>query len=1128
MKEPIEKPGRPVRPIPGGKALARLEQFVLERGLTTAGAEPRVRGSAKRRGTAAKRSIVLEAAAAPLSDYLSAFTQNREMLRLAPPQLIQAEWRPLGPYAVPHGQTYGSGAGSRPAVAGRVSAVAVDPSNPAHLLIGAASGGVWESHDGGTIWRPRTDGQPSLAMGAIAFDPSNPLVVFAGTGEGDFFSWLGAGLLRSTDGGTTWALLAAAPFVGRGFYDLVVDPLDGNHVLAGATNGLFESIDGGTTWTQRRAFRTWSISVHPAVAGEPNSTQEMFATCQDGLYRSTDGGTAWTGVALPSTPAGMSRSEVRHAPSDGDVVYVFAAAGTTAYLWRRDTFAGAFALDANPVGVGTGQAWYDWFAGVAPNNPDVVYLGGIEAVRGDRSAGGTWTWTGLSAKATGHSIHPDQHAVAFSPTNANVVYIGNDGGIYVSPDTGITWRSLNQGLCITEFEYLAEHPAYDAWLLGGTQDNGTLRYEGEEVWYHVQDGDGGDCGLNDAAPYTCFHTFFGMGMERSTTGGGWGSWAWIGPTPPAGHSALFYPPLEVNGNLVVQAGSRIFLSTDAGTTWNSVALPASGTQISVATALAAPSASVVYAGTQLGDIYRVQLVGTTWQAPVVLTRPRPGYVSDLIADPTNANRLWVTYSMVGGGHVYRSDDGGTTWLDVSAGLPNIPVNAIELDPSHPDTLWIAADVGVYRTDDAGATWAAYNNGLPNALAKDLLLHGPARLLRVALQSRGVWEIQVDQPQLPDVEVFLRDSVVDRGWQNPSPSGVADPFQQGSNTYFWQCTDIKVDSPPYQTPLAAEVDFEFFEDDHGIFSSGLQHENTTRGRSVRVFVHVHNRGVRSASNVAVKVFFADASLGLPDLPAGFWNNFPNNVLPVVGPWQAIAPHVVLPAVEPGIGRIAAFDWSVPAAAADHSCLLAVVTADNDSIATSELGIGPLVRGNKKCGLKNLLVVNPPPLIGPRVQAVKLRLWGTRRRNRFQMALDRTPAGMLKGIVLTRRLTSRLRLDSRRVPATLRVRRPDDDDKAILAKLFLRHPGLAELFDLRRIFVPVRRGVFLKDLTVDPARPEDVIVLLDPAPKAGRWALLLQGDDGEILGGFSFETNRVEQVPSIAHFVERRLVDAVLVH
>src|SRR5262249_52970768 len=216
----------------------------------------------------------------------------------------------------------------------------------------------------------------------------------------------------------------------------------------------------------------------------------------------------------------------------------------------------------------------------------------------------------------------------------------------------------------------------------------------------------------------------------------------------------------------------------------------------------------------------------------------------------------------------------------------------------------------------------FNNGLPNALVKDLAFHAPSRLLRAGTQSRGIWEIAVDQTTLPDVEVYLRDNIVDTGRLSPSPSNVDDPFHFGSKAFWFQCPDIKVDSPTFQRPSASDVDFEVFGDDesmieHGLqFAGGLQGESPQRNRTVRVFVQVHNRGVKSATNVAVKVFFAASSVTLPNLPNGFWTNFPNNSVQLSSPWQAVAAHKIISAIEPGRAQIVSFDWPVAATVSNN--------------------------------------------------------------------------------------------------------------------------------------------------------------------------------------------------------------------
>jgi photosystem II stability/assembly factor-like uncharacterized protein len=1080
---------------PASKVLARLRQFEMERELGSslveeAGAESQIVVAVGDLGAAAPQAPGVDG---EISPYLAAFYQMQaagpaeEAEKTGMP--IPQGWRPLGPFSVPHGQTYGSGTGSRPAISGRVSSIAVDPGNESHVLVGSAGGGIWETRDGSATYHPRTDNQPSCAIGAIAFDPANPSVVYAGTGEGNFFRRLGVGLLKSTDGGTSWVLIATSPFSGIGFYDLMVDPSNSNRLFAATTGGLFVSTNGGVTWTQQRSQMTWALSIGH-LPGGGGGTQEIFAACADGLFGSTDGGATWAAVALAGAPGGLARMEVAHAPSDPNIAYVFAADNAgAAYLWRRNSANAAFGAETLPA-VSTGQAWYDWFLAVAPNNPDVIYLGEITAWRGTR-AGNNWTWVNIASKTTGDSIHPDQHAIAISPSNPDHIFVGCDGGIFFSPDRGDTWRAINKGLCITEFEYLAQHPQYDAWLIGGTQDNGTERYEGEEMWYHVQDGDGGDCGINAASPYTCYHTFYNMGMERSTAGGAWGSWTFIGPTPPAGHQNLFYPPVEVNASVVVQAGSTVFISSDTGTTWNPVNLPAG-----VASALAIPNATRVYAGTIQGNIYRIDFSGGAWQAPVALTQPRAGWVSGIRVDPTNPNRIWVTYSSLTGGHVFRSNDGGTTWTNVSAGLPNIPANAVQIDPANPDTVWVAADVGVYRSSDAGATWGAFSNLLPNALAKDLVFVPSLRLLRVALQSRGVWEIAVDQATMPDVEVYIRDSVLDTGRLSPSQSG-PDPFNSGSNTYWWECTDVKVDSPPFQQPAASDVDFVVFNDDHGVFASGLMHENAERNRTVRVFVQVHNRGPNPAQNVAVKVFFADASAGLPDLPSGFWTGFPNNSLPAGSPWQAIAPHQTVPALETGRPAVVGFEWPVPAGAAGHTCLLAIITAGNDPVGTTELNVGTLVTTSKKCGLKNLTVVDaaaaPIPMI-------KLDLWGSKKSKWFSIHIDEGDGEgrRIRALVLSKRLTSYAE------KAGLKRTKLTPGDLQGLEKLIKENRRLGEDLDLEGAFQISKQGKWLPEIELDAEKPDPVVVLLDPKAPAGRVSII-QWDEGkkQPAGGFTVE-------------------------
>jgi photosystem II stability/assembly factor-like uncharacterized protein len=1032
---------------------------------------------------------------------------------------VAQTWQPLGPFHMPHGQTYGGGPGSRPPVAGRVAAIAIDPGDPAHILLGSAGGGVWESADTGATWLPRTDDQPSLAVGALAFDPSNRLRAFAGTGEGNVAfegdsNVRAAGLLASTDGGTTWAVMPGTPFVGVGFYKLLVDPVDGNHLLAATTNGLYETA-GGTTWTRRRSNRAWDVSKHPEVPTNAAAGREVFAACDDGLYRSTNGGTTWTAVTLPGLPAGFvpNRMAVCHAPSNGSVVYVFAAGPPQVldpvesqpnrpvrmpkpYVWRRSTFGGAFTAITPPPDLQTGQAWYDWFAAVAPNNPDVLYLGGINVHRGGRQLNGSWRWTNISAKKpTGDSVHPDQHAIAFSPADANVVYVGNDGGIYRSPDAGVSWESLNKGLCITEIEFLAQHPDYDAWLLAGTQDNGTIRYEGQQTWYQIQDGDGGACAVDETSPATCYHAFYGAYLEKSSQGGGWGTWTGTVPDELAEEDGLFYPPLAVNGKLVVRGATQVWVSRNAGGTWKAVPLPG---LTGYPSALTAPSRDRIYAGSAQGELYRLDRSGSNWNVTALTSPSAGGYVSDLLAE----SGLWATVNSGGAGKVYHSTDGGVTWADVSTGIPaTVAIHAIEIDPGTTPpagpTLFVGTDVGVYRTADGGTSWSPLARGLPNVLVKDLALHRGTRLLRAGTQARGVWELSLADGTMPDVAVYLRDHAADTGRVLPSTSNVPNPFTPGTNLFGWQSPDIKSDASPFHVPALDELDFAVYSDDrskvdNGIeFAAGLLDERPVRGQTVRVYVQVHNRGSKPARNVAVRVYTVPGALTWPDLPAGFWTNFPNNTLPATSPWQPVDAARVIPEVPTGRSVVVGFNWPVPLTAGTSAALLAVVSADNDSVAETELVVANLVRNSRYCALRNYAVVNPSPLAGPSVPGMILDVWPAAAVQ--GLGFDAGGRALVRGVVLNKSLAASAKKAGWK-PVTV-----TDADAEFLTQLTDRRPELKKELALGGAWHPPAKAppLPLAGLTAGTAQP--LVLLFNLKSKAKVGSAVVTGADQTPQGG-----------------------------
>jgi photosystem II stability/assembly factor-like uncharacterized protein len=634
-------------------------------------------------------------------------------------------WQAIGPDHVPNGQTYGS---NRVDVIGRVASIAIDPRSKWHILLGSAGGGIWESKDDGATWQPRTDQMPSLAIGAVTFDPRNPKRVYAGSGEGNFYANLGAGVYLSKDGGTTWDVLAKAPFIGVGFYRLVVDPRTPATLYAATTNGFYRSTNAGSSWTRRRAGRCWDLSVHPG-----GGAVEVLAAFEDGVFRSTNSGTSFSAVTLPTTPpAPWTRLAVDRTTSSPDVAYVFGAAGNAAHLWRRSGT--TWRKYSVPASLSVNQAWYDWYVAASPDNPRLVYVGAIDTLRGTLS-GTVFRWVNITTQGN-KSIHPDQHCLSFAPGNSRTIYAGNDGGIYRSTNSGGSWKELNKGLAITEIEYMASDPATWKWLLAGTQDNGTLRYTGSSKWDHVADGDGGDCGVDQNNPNTVYHSYYNVSLERSDNKGD--TWTWL--APPAIPS-LFYPPVEVAGLTVAIGATALLVTRNGSAPWDTVALGLVAGEVS--TAMRAIDANTLLVGTNGGRILRLNWIGTTWNR-TNLTSPVAKYISCIAVDPSNPLRIWITSTQVtgAGGRVYRSDDGGGSWVDCTAGLPAIPINAVVVDPGNFKQVWVAADMGVYQSQDLGATWAAFANGLPNAMAADLLFHRQDRKLICGTRNRGAWVIDV--------------------------------------------------------------------------------------------------------------------------------------------------------------------------------------------------------------------------------------------------------------------------------------------------------------------------------------------------------------------------------------------------
>jgi photosystem II stability/assembly factor-like uncharacterized protein len=980
------------------------------------------------------------------------------MAGLSPAVPGQSNWVPLGPAAVPNGQTYG---GARVLVSGRVTGIAIDPGNPNTIFVSGARGGVWKSIDGGANWTPQSDDAVSLAIGALAMAPSNSQRLYAGTGEGNIFYYAqnfplnsinedyhGVGLLRTDDGGGTWTQLGDATFTGAAFYRIRVHPTDPDTVLAATTFGLHRSTDGGTTWTQLTsglpAISTSVLACTEVLFDPSDPTRAWCAFWGSGIYQTSNADAStptWTKLAGGLPTASLQRISLAVAPSNTAVIYALIANSS-------DGFMGVYVSSDSGIiwtsVITSGITLFGAYTGhiaVDIATPDVVYVSGMNLYKLVKS-GASWTSTDV-----GGSIHPDSHVFACHPTNHLVIYSGNDGGIYKSSDAGATWDdSINKGLSFLQLEFVGQHGTSDALVIGGTQDNGTEMFRNSPVFYHSADGDGGQGGIDPSNPNNVIHTYYSATPERSTLGGKFGSYAAI--YGALSGASLFYPPWsfdDTNSNNLAIGLDRLRLSAAQGTdSWpTTVTLPGIGA--GRVSAIHFVDSSTIYAGTSNGLVYEVTKSGGTWTATLISAAPLP------------ARWIWDVFFMLSGGvktlivvmagfgtaHVWRGSKpaAGWTWGDLSGTAPNrlpdAPANALQVDPVSTTTMYVATDVGVYRTTDTGVNWTLFNDGLPNVAVYDLKLHASTRTLRAATHGRGLWERKLDVSSEPPVRLVVRDNLMDTGRLTPPPSGVPcawdDPLRQVSlndTVYWWQCADVKVDAPlagSYQMPVSS-VDYLKFE-------TTLEHRDPQRGKVNRVYVQVHNRGARDASNVVVKALYADASPGLPNLPSDFWLMFPaDSAMP--SPWTPIGAAQTIPALSRRQPAILEWDWTPPAALATHSCMLVISTCVDDPLTTTPLDIGSLITQNRQVGLKNLHVIDPLP--SPIWSGIRF----------FPMAsLDsfrwtRLPKGWSFGLIFPKKLSARelkLRgLEPRKL-------------KAVEREIIRKQIGKAvELYDLTRVF------------------------------------------------------------------------------
>jgi photosystem II stability/assembly factor-like uncharacterized protein len=568
---------------------------------------------------------------------------------------------------------------------GRIRSLIVHPLAPNTMWVGAVSGGVWKSTNGGDTWSTNTDFLANLAVNCMAMDATGTdITLYAGTGEGftNGDAMQGNGIFKSTDGGSHWEQLpstAVTPtnidfiYVNR----LAVCPTNPQIVLAATVLGIFRSTDGGDHWSQSTGYgllRNWADVRFRPIPGEPEPDQVdpidcLASTLAGELYYSYDNGATWQTNAtngLPSPIGDRRRLELAYSRSTPWVVYASTGAVDTnnpsLLLVSEDggyTFTSLGSpQDPNFPNHG-GASWYNNVLWVDPYDPNTVVVGGVFMFR-TRDRGAHW-------EAADSGSHLDHHAIVEHPgyTGASggnrVAFCATDGGIFrtenilasvtpTPPGGSVTWTSLNSALGVAQFYGAAGHAA-SGTIIGGTQDNGTVRFQpsgGPENWDIMYGGDGGFCAVDQPPvdPPDFFGEYVSLQIYRNNTGGPSPKreFIWGGP----GHENGI--PMECRGNSIPCANFTAPFVLDPNNTLEEHRMYAGGRSL--------------WRSTNARDDNPFAVAWPEIKQPV----PASGNINAIAVAEGFSDFIWVGYT--DDGSVSYTTDGTTATPSWSPGDPN--------------------------------------------------------------------------------------------------------------------------------------------------------------------------------------------------------------------------------------------------------------------------------------------------------------------------------------------------------------------------------------------------------------------------------------------------------------------------
>jgi len=686
-------------------------------------------------------------------------------------------WEPLGPR--PFVSEYWTGEDD---AGGRVCALLVDPDYPDVIYAGAAQGGVWKSTDAGVTWTPMSDFLSSLATGALCFDSYDPDVIYYGTGEQHFSgdSFYGDGLFRSDDAGVTWTKIALKADVGSYIARVKVDPFDNQIIYVASELGFVRSTDGGASW---------HVKLGPGyctdIAMDPVDSGVVYCAFKSsGIWKSTNNGSNWSKLEGGLPAAGFSRINFALAPSNHQVLYAaFADGSGDLYgMWKTADAGNTWTeLTATPDYLHP-QGNYDNCIIVDPEDEDIVYAGGTFPFGGEGDYGlvkttdGGASWTDISIGIDGSQPHPDHHIFAFGSDGR--LWLGNDGGVFYTDDGGLHWVDCNNRLSIGQIYEIATHPTDSNFLLGGTQDNGSARFEGVEGWPQVTAGDAGPSAVEWDSPNIYYTSSPKLGTVYKFDDGvyqGNVEGPWDGDRTSWCNAPLIIDPNQANTLL---AGThRVWRTTNSGADWTAISDDLTGGGYLLSIAVAEGASDIIYTGSNDGEVYFTDDASNWyWSSDGLPQVPIPA----IVINPADWQDAYLCADQTTDGRVFHSIDAGASWSDITGDLPT-GLRGLSLAADFrttPPRLYLGTDYGVYASLDDGTTWIKAETNIPNLAIYDLVVDNANSYLLAGTHGRGMWRALLDVTG-PDVQVtspiggetWQIDGTYDITWTASDTSGV---------------------------------------------------------------------------------------------------------------------------------------------------------------------------------------------------------------------------------------------------------------------------------------------------------------------------------------------------------------------